>query len=190
MRLNSWTLILGLVFTAPALAETRAVLQGKLPPGMAIRLEAKYLSRIWKPAVQVSSALPIPIPYKDHFSKSFSVTATADASGTYRLEFPMEIPGKLTTYRLDASYVTFAKDGQNFNLGTWLVPSFRPSKHLGRANLAVGDVTRLVVETSRHSPTVHTTRIHMSDGDVYTGHNIGFPDSEENPVATLDVESR
>src|SRR5687768_6038075 len=110
---------------------------------MTVRLNAQYFSRFWKPAVQINAALPIPIAYKDHFSRSFEVTASAGDDGRYRLEFPMEIEGRLTTYRLDSAYLSFSKDGEKFNLGTWMVPTFRPSKHIGRANLAVGDVTRL-----------------------------------------------
>lgn len=189
MRIQAWYLLLGLTLVAPLLAGNDAVIQGKLPPGMTVRLDAQYLSRLWKPAVSLNPVLPIPIPYKDHFSKSFEVSATADAHGHYRLEFPMELAGRLTTYRFDAAYLTFSMDGKTFNLPTWMVPTFRPSKHLGRANLAVGDVEKLVIETSARSPDVHITRIRMNDGVVYTGHHLGFPDSEEGAVATIDIES-
>jgi hypothetical protein len=181
MRPQLLLIALGFALAAPAVRAAEpdsppmAVLRGSLPAGITVRLEARYLSRFWKPAISFNPALPIPIPFKDHFAQGRSVTATADAEGQYRLEFPLHVTGRLGRYSLDSAYLTFSSDGKIFNLPTWMAPSDRSSRSVGRANLAIEDVSRLRLEPFAGTTTPGTTRIHMDDGTVYTGHILGFP---------------
>lgn len=193
MRPQLLLIFLGLALTAPAVraegpdSPPMAVLQGSLPAGITVRLEARYLSRFWKPAISFNAALPIPIPYKDHFGQGRSVIATADAEGHYRLEFPLHVKGRLGRYALDSAYLTFSSDGRIFNLPTWMAPTDRSSRSVGRANLAIEDVSRLVLEPFAGTTSPGATRIHMNDGTVHTGHILGFPGPDGASEATLDI---
>lgn len=166
-----------------------ATLSGRLPANVVLHVHASYAARMWTPAVSVASALPIPIPHRKHPTQTRAFVARAEADGRYHVSFPMYVEGKLgLNYYLDATSLTVEVPGKpGENLPTWLVPSFRPSVDLGRANISLDDVATLHLKNRTTAGPV-TTEIHTTNGQSFVGHIVAFPAAEGENTATLDFE--